>query len=307
MQSGKSTQGFFPLLAIVQAEASVIISIRVFSALSRDRYHYFHPFCLLFISATARVQLAGKAFRVAGIEPNKSDTINGDCYSASLVTLAPLDNDCTVAVAPEENEVSSSISQIDASIQSIFPLPRHEQRGAKRNRKSQKSEIMTSSPFKNFLDKNEKEKVELEEVKANRVFKKNKNGDKTKRRKALKAKKKFILNSIENPVPSQVRQIMRGQYAQAANTHMTKIGCSVDYVRSGGMRNVPVTKAVSICMRLLLNFQGAYSWPRPAYSYPSRRMPKNFLPPHFFHPFAATGRCGGLVARPRFQERKIPS
>ncbi|GBL83385.1 hypothetical protein AVEN_110692-1 [Araneus ventricosus] len=54
---------------------------------------------------------------------------------------------------------------------------------------------------------------------------------------------------------------MRGQYSQAANTHMMKIGCSVDYVRSGGMRNVPVTKAVSICMRLLINFQGAYSWP----------------------------------------------
>ncbi|GBN99647.1 hypothetical protein AVEN_49594-1, partial [Araneus ventricosus] len=32
-------------------------------------------------------------------------------------------------------------------------------------------------------------------------------------------------------------------------------------VRSDGMRNVPVTKAVSISMRLLLNFQGAYSWP----------------------------------------------
>ncbi|GBN14542.1 hypothetical protein AVEN_146885-1 [Araneus ventricosus] len=50
----------------------------------------------------------------------------------------------------------------------------------------------------------EKEKVELEEAKANRVFNKNKNGDKTKKkeRKALKAKKKLILNSIENPVPS---------------------------------------------------------------------------------------------------------
>ncbi|GBM74296.1 hypothetical protein AVEN_20303-1 [Araneus ventricosus] len=54
---------------------------------------------------------------------------------------------------------------------------------------------------------------------------------------------------------------MRGQYSQTANTHMMKIGCSVDYVRSGGMRNVSVTKAVSICRRLLLNFQGACSWP----------------------------------------------
>ncbi|GBN94047.1 hypothetical protein AVEN_181099-1 [Araneus ventricosus] len=43
---------------------------------------------------------------------------------------------------------------------------------------------------------------------------------------------------------------------------MMMIGSNVDYVRSGGMRNVPVTKAVEhLYMRLLLNFQGAYSWP----------------------------------------------
>ncbi|GBM85182.1 hypothetical protein AVEN_21304-1 [Araneus ventricosus] len=82
-------------------------------------------------SAAARVQLAEKAFRVAGIEPNNPDIIGEDCYSPSLVTLAPLDNDCTVTVAPEENEVSSSTSQIDVSSQSILPLPRHEQRELK--------------------------------------------------------------------------------------------------------------------------------------------------------------------------------
>ncbi|GBO23470.1 hypothetical protein AVEN_154727-1 [Araneus ventricosus] len=105
-------------------------------------------------------------------------------------------------VAPEENEVSPSTSQIDVSIQSILPLPRHEQRGAKRKRISQKSEIMTLSPFKNLLEKNEKEMVILEEAKTNRALKKNKDGDKTKIGKALKAKKKLILNSIKNPVPS---------------------------------------------------------------------------------------------------------
>ncbi|GBM50665.1 hypothetical protein AVEN_45941-1 [Araneus ventricosus] len=153
-------------------------------------------------SATARVQLAEKAFPVTGIEPNNPDIISEDCYSASLVTFSPLDNDCTVAVAPEKNEVPPSTSQTDVSIQSILPLPRHEHRGAKWKRKSQKSEIMTSSPFKNLLEKNEKGEVELEEAKASRVFKKNKNGDKTKKGKAMKAKKKLILNSIENPVPS---------------------------------------------------------------------------------------------------------
>ncbi|GBM97984.1 hypothetical protein AVEN_244076-1 [Araneus ventricosus] len=114
----------------------------------------------------------------------------------SAVTLAPLDNDCAVAVAPEENEFSPSTSHIDVSIQSIVPLPRYEQRGAIRKSKSQKSEIAISSPFKNLLEKNEEEKVELEEAKANRALKNNKNGDKTKKGKTLKAKKKFILNSI---------------------------------------------------------------------------------------------------------------
>ncbi|GBN62316.1 hypothetical protein AVEN_43084-1 [Araneus ventricosus] len=90
---------------------------------------------------------------------------------------------------------------MDVNIRSILPLPRHEQRGDKWKRKSQKSGIMASSPFKNLLEKNEKEKVELEEAKANRVFKKNNNVDKTRKGKALKAKKKLILNSIENPVP----------------------------------------------------------------------------------------------------------
>ncbi|GBN14580.1 hypothetical protein AVEN_73597-1 [Araneus ventricosus] len=148
-------------------------------------------------SATARVQLAGKAFRVAGIEPNNAVIISEDCYSPSLATLAPLDNDCTVTVAPEENEVSSSTSQIDVSIQSILPLPRHEQRGAKRKRKYQKSEIMTSSPFKDFLEK--KKKVELEEVQANREFKKNKNGDQTKKKKSPENKEKTYSEFYRKP------------------------------------------------------------------------------------------------------------
>ncbi|GBM05580.1 hypothetical protein AVEN_159635-1, partial [Araneus ventricosus] len=54
---------------------------------------------------------------------------------------------------------------------------------------------------------------------------------------------------------------MRGQYAQAANKHMMKIGCSVDYVRSGGMRNVPATKAVEHLYATTAKFSDAYSWP----------------------------------------------
>ncbi|GBM43496.1 hypothetical protein AVEN_9450-1 [Araneus ventricosus] len=152
-------------------------------------------------SSTVQMTPRWHSGEVSASEPEGS-RFEPDSTEDPPLTLAPLDNDLTVAVAPEENEVPPSTSQIDASIQSILPLPRPEQRGVKRKRKSQKSEIMTSSPFKNLLEKNEKEEVELEEAKANRVFKKNKNGNKTKKGKALKGKKKLILNFIENPVPS---------------------------------------------------------------------------------------------------------
>ncbi|GBL84441.1 hypothetical protein AVEN_117202-1 [Araneus ventricosus] len=79
--------------------------------------------------------------RVSNLEPFVSEA---ETLPLGHLTLAPLINDCTVAVAPEENEVSPSTSQINVSIQSIVLLPRHEQRGAKRKNESQKSEIMTN-------------------------------------------------------------------------------------------------------------------------------------------------------------------
>ncbi|GBN51245.1 hypothetical protein AVEN_8938-1 [Araneus ventricosus] len=62
---------------------------------------------------------------------------------------------------------------------------------------------------------------------------------------------------------------MRGQYAQAANKHMMKIGSSVDYVKSGGMRNVPVTKAVEHLHATTAKFSGCVLLAsRPPYSFP---------------------------------------
>ncbi|GBO31998.1 hypothetical protein AVEN_145205-1 [Araneus ventricosus] len=50
------------------------------------------------------------------------------------------------------------------------------------------------------------------------------------------------------------------------------IGSSVDYVRSGGMRNVPVTKAVEHLYATIAKFSGCVLLAsRPAYSYPPRR------------------------------------
>ncbi|GBM16042.1 hypothetical protein AVEN_108621-1 [Araneus ventricosus] len=71
---------------------------------------------------------------------------------------------------------------------------------------------------------------------------------------------------------------MRGQYAQAANKHMMKIGSSVDYVKSGGMRNVPVTKAVEHLYATTAKFLGCVLLAScPVYSYPPRRSFENYL------------------------------
>ncbi|GBL91806.1 hypothetical protein AVEN_172734-1 [Araneus ventricosus] len=52
------------------------------------------------------------------------------------------------------------------------------------------------------------------------------------------------------------------------------IGSSVDYVRSGGMRNVPVTKAVEHLYATTAKFSGCVLLAsRPSYSYPPRRAP----------------------------------
>ncbi|GBM58099.1 hypothetical protein AVEN_164285-1 [Araneus ventricosus] len=53
---------------------------------------------------------------------------------------------------------------------------------------------------------------------------------------------------------------------------MMMIGSSVDYVRSGGMRNVPVTKAVEHLYATTVKFSGCVILAScPAYSYPPRR------------------------------------
>ncbi|GBM59618.1 hypothetical protein AVEN_218930-1 [Araneus ventricosus] len=117
---------------------------------------------------------------------------------------------------------------------------------------------MISSPFKNLFEKNEEEKVELVEAKANRVLMNNKNGDKTKKRKTMKAKKKLILNSIENPVPSTSSANNEGTICPGCEQTYDEdwMQCGY-YVRSGGMRNVPVTKAVKHLYATTAKFSGA--------------------------------------------------
>ncbi|GBM09890.1 hypothetical protein AVEN_241215-1 [Araneus ventricosus] len=72
---------------------------------------------------------------------------------------------------------------------------------------------------------------------------------------------------------------MRGQYAQAASKHMMKFGSRVDYVKSGGMRNVPVTKAVEHLYATTAKSSGCIVLAsRPACSYPPRRTTSRLVP-----------------------------
>lgn len=134
-------------------------------------------------TATARVKLAEKAFEVTGIEPFNPDVINEELFAPSLVTDQPLNKvpaesaDLDNSLPEEEPTPSENYTsnKIIVNIHSILPLPQNkgkETANQKRKRPSQKSEIITSSPFKKLLEEKEKEKKELEKAKAERALKK---------------------------------------------------------------------------------------------------------------------------------------
>ena len=110
---------------------------------------------------------------------------------------------------------------------------------------------------------------ELEEAKANRAAMKNKNGAKTKKGQTLKAKRKLILSCTDNLVPS----------TSSANNEATvcpdceQIASSLNFVRSGGLRTVQVTKALENLLVITAKFSGCVLLDsRPACSYPPCRV-----------------------------------
>lgn len=133
-------------------------------------------------SATAKINLAENAFKVTRIEPFDPDVIPKELYASSLVTerlptedqvpSADLQNNAPaepVTADPlpeplEENQTAISTGSNKSSIESkqivnihsILPLPKAVKREhQKGKRPSQKSEIVTSSPFKNMLKEKE--------------------------------------------------------------------------------------------------------------------------------------------------------
>ncbi|GBL88932.1 hypothetical protein AVEN_159022-1 [Araneus ventricosus] len=105
---------------------------------------------------------------------------------------------------------------------------------------------------------------------------------------------------------------------------MMKIGSSVDYVRSGGMRNAPVTKAVEHLYATTVKFSGCVLLAsRPAYAYSPRLVSRGFLPnyvlshdlhfPLCLHHYSSgllksvkEGGLGGLVLRSQNRDRRVP-
>ncbi|XP_054285350.1 uncharacterized protein LOC129001936 [Macrosteles quadrilineatus] len=170
-------------------------------------------------SATAKIKLAEKGFKVTGIEPFNPDIIDDELFAPSLVTEQPqsqnedetanLQDQVTDASNPDKDlalpldiespegqqaadplelvpeaqiiKSSTQSSTIKKSIHLLLPLPKREvMPDQKGKRPSQKSEIITSSPFKAKLENKEKVKLNLEKeklekierIKANKVAKK---------------------------------------------------------------------------------------------------------------------------------------
>lgn len=169
-------------------------------------------------TATARVKIAEKAFEVTGIEPFNPDVINEELFAPSLVTDQPL-NEVPVESADPRAEADNSLPEkeltpsenktskkIIVSIHSILPLPQNkgkETTNRNRKRPSQKSEIMTSSPFKNLMEEKEKGKKELEKAKAERALKKKKiSREKNMKLTKIKSNAKKELKFGNDPSPS---------------------------------------------------------------------------------------------------------
>lgn len=192
-------------------------------------------------SATAKINLAEKAFKATGIEPFDPDVIPEELYAPSLVTErlpeAPVQSDDPQNDAPaepqrlniampvqplvlpaeplEENITEISTSSMASSVEnkpivgihSILPLPKAEKRELQKGKRpSQKSEIVTSSPFKTMLEEKEREKKEKEIAKATRMAERAKKINlkeikKNSKGKSVKVKRKLSFD-IENPQPS---------------------------------------------------------------------------------------------------------
>ncbi|GBN06682.1 hypothetical protein AVEN_76857-1 [Araneus ventricosus] len=98
---------------------------------------------------------------------------------------------------------------------------------------------------------------------------------------------------------------------------MMMIGSSVDYVRSGGMRNVPFTKTVEHLYATTAKFSGSVLLAScPAYSYPPRRripLPRSFaIASHHVNPSTISHHFGHLfppysIPQCTMQLKSVPS
>lgn len=180
-------------------------------------------------SATAKIKLAETAFKVTGIEPFDPDIIPEEAFAPSLVTdqqlvETPIDQQTNASVEgnaspiaanqafTEEQpiipeEVYAGEAKPKVSITTIFPLPKAAiKENVKGKRPAQKSEIVTSSPFKDRLEEKETEKRKKEEAKIakmeERIVKKN-NKESHKKTKKVGSTVKTKLNfEVKEPQPS---------------------------------------------------------------------------------------------------------
>ncbi|XP_063222242.1 uncharacterized protein LOC134534428 [Bacillus rossius redtenbacheri] len=195
-------------------------------------------------SATASVKLAERAFKATGIEPYDPDVISEDMFAPSLVT-AQISNEEglglalhqpeTMSTEVEKNCDSNNLNNdqengnllssepttsgtIRIQIQSVLPLPQHKRQESKNKRPAQKSNIITSSPYKNILEEKEKAKQEIEKAKADRALLKTRHEAETKNANTKKVKSKNKLRANFETVQSQGPSTSHGEPSTEVTT-----------------------------------------------------------------------------------------
>ena len=133
-------------------------------------------------SRTATVEKAEKAFAATGISPFNPDVITQDQFAPSLVTHRDSEDLQQPQMSNSENDISDEIASLQSttdalengnenvvapksnstlgirvSVTELSPIPKCTV-GTKRKRQAQKSEIISSSPYKKILEEKERKK-----------------------------------------------------------------------------------------------------------------------------------------------------